>query len=494
MGACDEDEVLIPLSGMEGVAYLLNDFGQIVDCNEKFLELLNDSKKNILLKRFIDIDIESGRLIDRVHDLMLGLVKNPTQHDIETIEGGRSYVKVIEFLKLDDEVDLLFESSKRLIRGKDGKVLGLLNISKDIGEGKECEIEVDTVTWVLHECKQLLEVLMGKLLSYFYLPGERNKELMKDLVPTKLVKDISNDFNAVFSKVAQLAQVMTPSYENNYKSFEYKLLIVSDEGTNLPFFTEVVKSECFCVYISTIQEVKKDVVLQMKLIKGFFQFVVFDTTNLINLGDSLPELPFQTLALVLTCKKDIKDENDFLGNDNVYCLDSEVMHKPRANNNVTTVAQLFACWDHFRMNLIRKRVKQRGVLKVLFVEDHFKSQEAICDLISSFYATKSSFEVQIITAVEGSESLHYAINIEFDVVLLDLGLPDITGYDVALRIRAIQDRFHWLFSPIIVNTGHDFEAASSSGYIQRYGFDEIYLKPSIVPKLKSILDRYLPSV
>jgi len=69
---------------------------------------------------------------------------------------------------------------------------------------------------------------------------------------------------------------------------------------------------------------------------------------------------------------------------------------------------------------------------VLIVDDHADSLEALQELLRSW-----AHEVDV--AATGAEGIALARDRRPDVVLLDIGLPDIDGYEVARRIRAVRD-------------------------------------------------------
>ena len=66
--------------------------------------------------------------------------------------------------------------------------------------------------------------------------------------------------------------------------------------------------------------------------------------------------------------------------------------------------------------------------KVLIVED----EEAIADLEKD-YLELSGFEVEI--AHDGTIGLERALNEEFDLVILDLMLPGVDGFDICRQVR-----------------------------------------------------------
>lgn len=81
---------------------------------------------------------------------------------------------------------------------------------------------------------------------------------------------------------------------------------------------------------------------------------------------------------------------------------------------------------------------------VLIVED----EEGISNFIS---AVLTASDYAVIKAVNGKEALEQTASHSPDVVLLDLGLPDVEGLDVLRDIRV------WSKVPIIVVSARDHE-------------------------------------
>ena len=99
---------------------------------------------------------------------------------------------------------------------------------------------------------------------------------------------------------------------------------------------------------------------------------------------------------------------------------------------------------------------------VLVVED----EDAICNFIS---AVLTSNDYQVVKAKTGREGLSLFTSHAPDIVLLDLGLPDIDGAEVLKSIR------QWSETPIIVVSarGHEREKVTALDF----GADDYIVKP-----------------
>jgi signal transduction histidine kinase/DNA-binding response OmpR family regulator len=124
----------------------------------------------------------------------------------------------------------------------------------------------------------------------------------------------------------------------------------------------------------------------------------------------------------------------------------------------------------------RKLVPQpNGPARILVVDDLAASAETLMTLLEM-----EGFEVKI--ANEGMAALKIAVDFRPDVVLLDIGLPGMNGFEVAHRLRTQPESSDAL---LIALTGYG-EAESRSRSAQA-GFDFHMVKPADVNLLLSML-------
>lgn len=106
--------------------------------------------------------------------------------------------------------------------------------------------------------------------------------------------------------------------------------------------------------------------------------------------------------------------------------------------------------------------------KILVIDDESQILRALNTILGQQ-------NYQITTAKTGEEGLAFATAIQPDVVILDLGLPDINGAEVCRQLR------HWADFPIIVLSAHDNEQekvaaldAGADDYLTKpFGVDEL---------------------
>lgn len=120
--------------------------------------------------------------------------------------------------------------------------------------------------------------------------------------------------------------------------------------------------------------------------------------------------------------------------------------------------------------------------KILVVEDNLDYQELLQNFLESAHH-------RIMTAGDGDSALGLIAALPFDLVLLDLMLPGIDGFDVCKSIREKYD------TPVIMLTALDSESCQMRGY--GLHIDDYITKPVsmalLLQKVEAVLRRTMPS-
>ncbi len=121
--------------------------------------------------------------------------------------------------------------------------------------------------------------------------------------------------------------------------------------------------------------------------------------------------------------------------------------------------------------------------KILVIDD----DENILDSIQDFLEEKGYF---IVTARDGMKGLELAEKEAPSLILLDVGLPEINGYNVCKKIRDIPALRH---TPIIMLTAHSLDTDELSGF--KAGADDYLTKPfkpaRLLARIETAIDRNL---
>jgi DNA-binding response OmpR family regulator len=112
--------------------------------------------------------------------------------------------------------------------------------------------------------------------------------------------------------------------------------------------------------------------------------------------------------------------------------------------------------------------------RVLVVED----DEDVADLLAELLRGRG---IETCVARDGHGALDAAREFEPDVALVDLGLPDIDGCEVAKQLRA------HAHVRLVALTG--YSSAEMTNRIHESGFDEHLLKPVRFEQVDAVIDR-----
>jgi PAS domain S-box-containing protein len=113
--------------------------------------------------------------------------------------------------------------------------------------------------------------------------------------------------------------------------------------------------------------------------------------------------------------------------------------------------------------------------RVLIVDDNVDAADSIAMLLQA-----SGFSVRCV--YDGVSALSVASSYRPDVFVLDIGLPDITGYEVAKRLRAIPD---FARTPIVAVTGYGQHSDRMRS--REAGIDHHMTKPVDPDSLRAVL-------
>jgi len=120
-------------------------------------------------------------------------------------------------------------------------------------------------------------------------------------------------------------------------------------------------------------------------------------------------------------------------------------------------------------------------MKILVIDDSQEIAEAL-----KFWLENEGVTVEVIT--DGSTGLDMIRNKQFDLILLDVAMPDFTGLDV---IDSLTNEGLLESKNIII-----FTASSDKNLFERLknsGVKGILKKPSSLQELEELLDKYRPA-
>ena len=92
------------------------------------------------------------------------------------------------------------------------------------------------------------------------------------------------------------------------------------------------------------------------------------------------------------------------------------------------------------------------------------------------------------SAKNGYEAWELCRNEDFDLILMDIQMPEVDGYEATRKIRELGDK--WITIPIIALTAHALEGEKERCMMA--GMNDHLTKPIDVKKLMEVLKRFLP--
>jgi CheY-like chemotaxis protein len=117
--------------------------------------------------------------------------------------------------------------------------------------------------------------------------------------------------------------------------------------------------------------------------------------------------------------------------------------------------------------------------RVLVIEDNPLGRELV-------FAVLESLGCDIVTAGSAEEGLELAQSLELDLILLDLRLPGMSGYEA---IRIIRDHPVLRSTPVVAVTAQAMQGDEASAL--RAGFDAYLSKPIDNRQLRDVVRGYL---
>ncbi len=118
--------------------------------------------------------------------------------------------------------------------------------------------------------------------------------------------------------------------------------------------------------------------------------------------------------------------------------------------------------------------------KILVIEDDPASLELLKYLLEQGGHS-------VATATDGAAGLKAALGNEFDMVLCDLQLPELTGHEVAARLRGTQA---WRVVPLVAVTAYSMPG--DRGTAIAAGFTEYLTKPIEPESILTTVNQLLP--
>jgi CheY-like chemotaxis protein len=125
-----------------------------------------------------------------------------------------------------------------------------------------------------------------------------------------------------------------------------------------------------------------------------------------------------------------------------------------------------------------EKVSAKENVKVLIVDDN-----AVNLAIAQGFL--DSHNIKAVTALSGAQAIEMAKEKNYDLILMDIMMPEMDGYEAAKQIRALGSR-----APIVALTAN--ESAEMANKFTEYGMNDLLTKPINNKELNNVLKKWLP--
>lgn len=133
---------------------------------------------------------------------------------------------------------------------------------------------------------------------------------------------------------------------------------------------------------------------------------------------------------------------------------------------------------------IQKTIERFSGKNVLLVEDYFINQEILQDMLEVM-------DCSVDIAENGSEALQKYDNKAYDLILMDIQLPDMDGYEITKEIRKKEQSAGKKRTAIIAVTANAMAGDREKSLTA--GMDDYIAKPVELTELEGLIKKYLPS-
>lgn len=125
---------------------------------------------------------------------------------------------------------------------------------------------------------------------------------------------------------------------------------------------------------------------------------------------------------------------------------------------------------------------QKAIYKALIVEDN----RLMFKVIEAYLA---QYEITCIPAYSGEEALIKFKNEEFDIVFMDIYMPEMDGYETTELMRAMERTENKVYTPIVALTAEAMGTSKQKAF--EVGMDDYLSKPLQRHIVELVLNKYV---
>ncbi len=473
--------------------YYRNAEGSFSGCNKAMEELTGKSERELV--GLTPWDVYSEEVAKQVVDT-----------DQQVMESNQA-LTYEQWLEYPDGRKIYYELRKVPFYSKEGRHLGLVGFGRDITERKRHEESLEKasrdkttfISTISHELRTPLNGIVG--LSRMLLEGNLSAEQRKQLQTINVSAiTLGNIFNDII----------------DMDKFDRRKLELYPEATNVEDFVSEIES------ISGLMADQKGLRFDLERLSDLPTAVMIDATRLRQVIWNLVSNAMKFTkegGVVMTVSADVEDHEAHItieiedtgvgipeeelekifamyyqvksGSDNLHAVGTGIglaVSKQLINlmnGDITASSELgfgstftvdirAACVEDALLN--ESELPEQPSLNIFMVEDIELNVTVACSLLESLGHT-------VTVAMTGTEALDMFEPELYDLVLLDIQLPDMTGFDVAQTFRERYD----LLPPLVALTANVLK--NKNEYIEQ-GMDDAISKPLNVKALNDVITQF----
>jgi signal transduction histidine kinase/DNA-binding response OmpR family regulator len=505
--SCMSHEIRTPLNGIIGMAELLH-MTSIDNEQLEFIDTIQDSANNLVdvVNDILDLSkIDSGSLqLENKTFNFRDLIKK-TVYTIST-EAFKKNIELI--VDIDNKIPAELIGDSLRYRQVLINIIGnavkytlageiLIQVEMNLLQNNKIEILTCIKDTGIGIAKDKLDYIFESFAKADYSTANTNRgtglglaiskkiiELMGGTISasSELGKGSTFNFKTYFS----IADIIAIDYSDNYSIKPgFKLLIIENNLTSRSILTKYLEE--FTDNITTIE--KSDLVFEnIKSLNSnnYYDSIIIDDSinnnNAIEFISDLRDIEAdRTQNVILMLSKDLSQlEKEFADNNNVNCIHKPIFPEDLYNFLSNTVSIKHKSKnENMKIDQIETEIpKSSNEFTVLVAEDNLFNLKLSITLLK-----KKNWN--IISAENGLEAVQKYKENKIDLVLLDIQMPEMNGYEAAKLIREEQQKTQH-FAPIIALTAYAMKGDREKALCS--GMDEYMAKPLEPNKFYDIIN------
>ncbi|MCE7554351.1 aerobic respiration two-component sensor histidine kinase ArcB [Aliivibrio fischeri] len=477
------------------IIYYRNDLGLFSGCNKAMEQLTGKLEKELI-----------GLSPKDVYDAEVAAKVIDTDRQVLQENQALTYEQWLDY---PDGRKACFELSKIPFYSKDGRRLGLVGFGRNITERKEYEDALQKasrdkttfISTISHELRTPLNGIVGlsRMLLDSRLDDEQHNYMRTINVSAITLGNIFNDIIdmdkfdrrklELFPKPLDFISFVTEMENISGLMAEQKGLRFDLERlTDLPPHISVDSTRLRQVLwnlVGNATKFTKEGGVVMSVSADIHQDSAEITFEIEDTGIGIPEEELENVFAMYYQVKQGKDNLHAVGTGIGLAVSKELINLMGGDITVTSEVDFGSTFivtinvplvDHVEEEEAMPETKSSKSLRIFMLEDIELNVTVACSLLESLGHT-------VDVAMCGEDAIKQFDPTKYDLALLDIQLPDMTGFDVAKTLR---DKFDNL-PPLIALTANLLKEKDE--YFKN-GMDEALSKPLSVKALTEVLEQF----